>query len=358
MKKFYSFLSIIILSSFLFSCSTDPEDDNYKSFEWQISNPEEQSLNSSMLEEGFAQAELKGYIYSFVIVRNGKIASEKYFHGRNSSSYQTIRSVSKSFLSALLGIAMEKGILQLDQKVVDFFPEYKSYITDYRFNNITIDHLVKMRSGIQGDEEFYSTFTNSSNWVREILSSWLSFDSGTRMQYTTAGTHLLAVILARASGKTALEFGNENFFGYCNFEVRDWMQDPQGNYFGGNNIHLTTRDMAVLGLIYLNNGRLNGRQIVPEDWVERSVVTYSGTGSSWWGQMTKIGYGYLWWLGEVNGYKIFTAIGHGGQFIFCIPSLNMIIAVQSYPNGNWDSADEQERGVIDIIADYILPAVQ
>ncbi len=356
MKKF---ISIIFLFFPLISCSTDPDGDtNPNSNDWIISSPAEESLNNTLLEEGFDQAELLGYVNSIVVVLNGKIAAERYFNGGNIESYQTIRSVSKSFLSAFIGIAVEKGILRLDQKIVDFFPEYRVYINDYRFENITIDHLLKMRSGIQGDEDFYFTFTNSSNWVREILSSWLSFDPGTRMQYITAGTHLLAVILARACGKTALEFANENFFWDCNFEVRDWMQDPQGNYFGGNNIHLTTRDMAVLGLIYLNNGRLNGRQIVPEDWVEKSVVTYSGNSSTSWGQMSKVGYGYLWWLGEVNGYRIFTAIGHGGQFVFCIPSLNMIIATQSYPNGDWESADEQERGVIDIIADYILPAVK
>ncbi|MEW6194167.1 MAG: serine hydrolase [Bacteroidota bacterium] len=358
MKKVCPYLLIVILFNVFVSCGTDPDNKNLNSYNWLLSTPEEQSLNSTLLEEGFTQAEAKGYIYSIIVIRNGKIAAERYFHNHNSSSYQTIRSVSKSFLSAFIGIAVEKGILRLDQKLVDLFPEYEQYISDARINNITIDHLLKMRSGFRGDDEFYFTFTYSNDWVKEILSSTLNFDPGTKMGYSTAATHLLCVVLARASGKTALEFANENFFGKCGFDVRDWLRDPQGNYFGGNDIYLTTRDMAVLGLIYLNNGVLDGKQIVPEDWVEKSLVKYSGSSTGSWGQWTKIGYGYLWWLGEVNDYKIFSALGHGGQFVFCVPSLNMIIATQSYPDSDWDQADVQERGVIDIIADYILPAAE
>jgi CubicO group peptidase (beta-lactamase class C family) len=358
MKKIIVHHFHFALIVFLFSsCVSDPEgEENYKSYTWEIAQPTDAGLNYELMRAAYDQAAQDGYVNSIVVIRNGKIAAEKYFNGRIPSSYQTIRSVSKSFLSALFGIATQKGFLSLDRKLVDYFPEYQQYISDTRINNVTIDHLIKMRAGFKGDQEFYFTFTNSSDWVKTILSSALSFDPGTRMQYSTAGTHLLSTLLSRACGKSTFDFAKENFFGPCGFDVRAWPKDPQGNYFGGNDINLTTRDMAVLGLIYMNKGVLDGKRIVSEEWVNKSLVTYSGTGTTPWGQWSKTGYGYLWWLGEVKGYKVFSGIGHGGQFVFCVPSLNMIIATQSFPDGDWDSADAQERGVISIIANYILPA--
>ncbi|NMB82996.1 MAG: serine hydrolase [Ignavibacteria bacterium] len=359
MKKY-----LLLCCTFLFlflvltSCGSEPEEPVYKSYKWELSNLTAEGFNAELVNSGFNEAANTGYIYSIVIIRNGRIAAEKYFQGRSPSSFQTIRSVSKSFLSALYGIAVEKGIISLDKKLMDYFPEYKQNITDPRVNNVTIDHLIKMRAGFKGDQEFYFTFTNSSDWVKTILSSQLSFDPGSRMQYSTAGTHLLSALLTSACGKSTFDFAKENFFGPCGVDVRNWLKDPQGNYFGGNDIYLTTRDMAVLGLIYMNNGMLDGKRIVPQDWVAKSLVTYSGSSIIPWGNLNKVGYGYLWWLGEVNGYKIFSAIGFGGQFIFCVPSLNLIIAIQSFPNSDWTTADQQERNILNIIANYFLPAAQ
>jgi CubicO group peptidase (beta-lactamase class C family) len=359
MNNYLSLCSIVILSLLLITaCVSDPLEPEFKSYKWEFSSAASEGLNADLLNAGYSAAANTGFIYSIVVIRNGRLASENYFQGRGPSSYQTIRSVSKSFLSALYGIAVDKGILTLDKKLVDYFPEYKQYITDQRINNVTIDQLIKMRAGFKCDQEFYFTFTNSSDWVKTILSSQLSFEPGSRMQHSTAGTHLLSALLTRASGKSTFDFAKDNFFGPCGVDVRNWLKDPQGNYFGGNDIYLTTRDMALLGLIYLNNGKLDGKQIVPESWVTNSLITYSGSSTVPWGNLNKVGYGYLWWLGEVNGYKIFSGIGHGGQFVFCIPQLNMIVAVQSFPNSDWDTADMQERGVISIIANYILPAAQ
>jgi CubicO group peptidase (beta-lactamase class C family) len=117
----------------------------------------------------------------------------------------------------------------------------------------------------------------------------------------------------------------------------------------------TTRNMAVLGLLYLNNGKLNGQQIVPEEWVNKSLI-YSGGSGIVWGSLSKGGYGYLWWLGQLAGKKVFFALGHGGQYIVCVPDLNMIIAATSDPNLDWNISDEHERAVLQIISDYIIPA--
>ncbi|GAG35050.1 unnamed protein product, partial [marine sediment metagenome] len=128
----------------------------------------------------------------------------------------------------------------------------------------------------------------------------------------------------------------------------------------GNNMFFTTRDMAVLGHLYLNGGEINGVQIVPRDWVEESLknrMPQQQKGWSW-GDLHNGGYGYLWWLGEIKGYKVFLAIGYGGQFIICFSELDMIIATNSNAYVGWTKADENERTALDLVANYIIPAVQ
>jgi CubicO group peptidase (beta-lactamase class C family) len=298
-----------------------------------------------------------GSINSLIVIRNGKIAAEKYFNGRDVNSYQTVRSVSKSFLSAMIGIAIDKGYLRLTDKLMDYFPEFKSLVTDSRVNNITLENLLTMRSGIKGDEEIYSVFTNSTNWIETILKQQLKFEPGTSRLYTTAGTHLISGILSKVTHMSSYEFAKKYLIDPLGIVIKDWSRDPQGIYFGGNEMFFTTRNIAVLGLLYMNKGKLNDQQIVPEEWVNKSLLYHSIFNSSW-GSLSNGGYGYLWWLGQVAGQKVFFALGHGGQYIVCIPNLNMIIAATSNPYYNWTEADIHERTVLQIISDYIIPSAE
>lgn len=355
MRRFFPLIIIII--ALLISCSDlNIIEEEPIGYNWEVVAPEDLGLDGTMLNTALIQAETRGFINSIVVIRNGKIAAEKYFNGRNVNSHQTIRSVSKSFLSALIGIAVNKGILQLDQKMIDSFSEYKSLDIDSRINNITLKHLLTMRSGIKGDEEFYFTFTNSNNWIKTIIEMPLNFEPGTKSLYSTADVHLVSGMLTKASGMSSMEFAIKYLFEPMRIVIKDWTTDPQGIYFGGNEMFFTTRNMAALGLLYLNKGNLNNLQIVPEEWINNSLV-YSGESSAVWGNLSEGGYGYLWWIGKVSGKKVFFALGHGGQFILCVPNLNMIIAVTSDPYLDWNISDEHERSVLKIIADYIIPSV-
>lgn len=354
-------ICVFILFTFLFtilfnSCGDDEIIES--GFNWSVASAEEVGLNSNMLNQGFLYATSKGYINSILVVRNGKIGAEKYFNGKNKNSYQTIRSVSKSFLSSIAAIVINKGLLKLDQKMIDFFPEYKAQVKDTKINNITIEHLLRMRSGIKGDEEIYFTFTNSADWIKTILGLQLEFEPGTKSLYSTAGTHLLSAILTKVTGMSMLDYGRKTLFEPMGIVIKEWLKDPQGYYFGGNDMYFTIRDMAVLGLLYMNKGKLNNIQIVPEEWVAKSVQSLSGASTGTWGKLSKYGYGYLWWNGTLAEKQIYFGLGHGGQYVICIPSLDMIVAVQSYPDSDWDQADIQERGVLDIVADFIIPAAQ
>jgi len=350
-------ICLLITSLIFFSCKSSTEPDvQQSSFEWSYWITPDNGLNDSLITAGFDAAYNSAFVNAVVIVRNGKICREKYFNNYSNATSQTVRSVSKSFLSAMIGIAADKGMLNLDQKFVDFYPEYAN-ASDSRFKNITLRHLLTMQSGIRGDEEFYMTFFGSSNWVSTIANSSLAFAPGSSKLYSTAGTHLVSAILTKATGMSSLDFGNKYLFEPMGLSIKSWARDPQGIYFGGNDMYFTARDIALLGVMYLNNGMLNGRQIVPASWVNSSLVYSSATGTPW-GSISKIGYGYLWWSGEIAGHRAFFALGFGGQYILCIPEHNLVIAVLSYPEGDWNSADGQERAVNKIIADYFIPAVK
>ncbi|MGC8595945.1 MAG: hypothetical protein ACP5MI_10135 [Candidatus Kryptoniota bacterium] len=116
--------------------------------------------------------------------------------------------------------------------------------------------------------------------------------------------------------------------------------------------------MAVLGLLYLNGGKLNGRQIVPENWVSNSIVNHSTDSTGTWGDLQNEGYGYLWWLGKIENYTVFMALGWGGQYVLCIPYLNMIVVTTANPDVSWSEGDAHMSSVLTLIVDYILPAVK
>ena len=179
---------------------------------------------------------------------------------------------------------------------------------------------------------------------------------GEKFIYSTPGTHLLSAVITKVSGKSSLQYITTNLTEKMEIAINDWEKDPQGIYFGGNNMYLTTRNMAVLGLLYMNSGKLNNEQIIPKEWVDESLI-YHNRGSNNWGVLKNIGYGYLWWLGQIGEYQIYTAIGHGGQFVLCVPTLNLIIATNAASNIWWDEANEQELAILDIVGNYILPAV-
>lgn len=359
MKRELLYLSIILTSLSVLNSCVNPteEEENPIGYKWEVSTPAGLGLNESMVEAALTEAGKKEFINSILIIRNGKIAAEKYYNGGNLNSYQTVRSVSKSFLSALVGIAVNKGILQLDQKMINFFPEYNLPSNDSRINDITLEHLLTMKGGIKGDVDAYFKFTLSSNWIKTIIELPLDFAPGSKTQYSTAGTHLISGMLSKASGMSTLEFAKKYLFEPAGIVIKEWARDPQGIYFGGNDMFFTTRNMAALGLLYLNNGKLNGQLIVQEEWVKSSLL-YSGGSTGVWGSLSKAGYGYLWWLGQLAGRKIFLAIGHGGQFIICVPEINMIIAATSNPFLDWVISDEHERAVIQIVSDYIIPSVK
>jgi CubicO group peptidase (beta-lactamase class C family) len=209
-----------------------------------------------------------------------------------------------------------------------------------------------MQSGLETtSNRNYGAWVLSSNWVRHALSRPLVNAPGTVMTYSTGNTHLLSAILTKATGKSTWQFAQETLARPMGFTLAQWPRDPQGIYFGGNDMSMTPRQMLTFGQMYLDGGSVSGKQVVPEDWIEISLTarTVSRRESDRY-------YGYGWWVRELARHDTFYAWGYGGQFIFLVPKLDLVVVVTS------SSEPGSERrshlgAVYGIVEDVIIPTV-
>jgi len=354
-KILFSLLLIFIIV-ILNNCKI--EDNISLSEKYNLGNLDHLGMNSEILAGAFQKADDLNFVYSMIVEKNGHVAGEYYFNGYNQDSFFNIKSVSKSILSSLVGIALEKGLIKnLDQNIVDIFPDYKQFITDDRFNNITLRHLLTMRGGFNDDKSIFAKIFNSDNPLKTIFSEPLIYNPGEKMVYSTPQTHLLGCTLARLLKTDLKMFANKYLFTSLGITVDVWEKDPQGNFIGGNNMYFQARELAIFGRLYINEGTFANNYIVSDKWVKQSLENSLQSSDTSWGALTNIGYGYLWWLGKISEYDVFSAIGYGGQFILYIPELKLLVVINSESNLDWDVADSHERAILEIIKNYIIPSV-
>lgn len=351
---------ILALSSLflIISCEKNPTEIESNQYSWKFSTPAEQAMDPARLDSAYNQAQLEGFIDGLLVIRNGYIIGEKYYNGYGVNTPHNVMSVSKSFLSAITGLAFQQGYLDsLNEKLLDYFPEYIYPGIDEKKYQITLRHLLTMRMGIEDDTENYFEIYNSDNWIKTTIEWPLLYPPGERMRYNTFQTHLLSAILTRASQMSTLELARKVLTNPMGITIDAWEQDPQGYYFGGNSMFFTPQEMAVLGYMYQNGGRLNDAQIVPQEWVEFTLTPSTNSPPNAWGAFKNYNYAYLWWLGQIYQFDLFLAYGHGGQFIACFPDLNVIIVSTANNQVDYDTATLQEWAIFDIMDKYILPSV-
>ncbi len=264
-------------------------------------------------------------LHSLLVSWRGSVIVERYFNGARPTRLANIKSASKSLISALVGIAIERGLIAgVRQPIAPFFRDQLRDEPDSRKSQITIENLLTMQSGLEPtSNRNYGAWVQSPHWVRHILRRPIESEPGTTMRYSTGNTHLLSAILTTVSGKSTWQFAQESLARPLGFSLAEWPRDPQGVYFGGNDMLLTPRQMLAFGELYLHRGRGGDRQIVPAAWVEASLIPRTRSNIS--GQ----DYGYGWWSREMAGVRAYFAWGFGGQFIFVVPALDLTIASTS-----------------------------
>ena len=261
-----------------------------------------------------------------IATRNGETLGERAYGGSSLTGSTNIKSASKCVVSALVGIAIDKGLLEgVDQKIETVLRSEFPANPDPRLSQITIGHLLSMRSGLERmSGPNYGRWVASRNWTRFALAADFVDEPGGGMLYSTASTHLLSVILTKISGKPTLALAREWLGPLEGFRIGSWHRDPQGYYLGGNQMAMTPRSLHAFGELYRRGGvtedgtRLISEAWIRESWIRRTNSVFNGDG-----------YGYAWFLKEMGGAQVNYAWGYGGQMLYIAPSLGLTVAMTS-----------------------------
>ncbi len=267
-----------------------------------------------------------GPLKTVMVAQSSTLLAARGYRGHTVTAPTNIKSASKSIISALVGIAIDKGLLQgVDQRIAPLFSGDLPPKPDPRLNAITIGHLLSMRAGLERTSgRNYGRWVKSANWVRTVLAQPFADEPGGNMLYSTGSTHLLSALLTRVSGRSTLELAREWLGPAEGFAIASWDRDPQGVYFGGNQMAMSARSLLAFGEIYRNGGRtMGGTQLIPRDWIARSWQPSTAS------RFTGDAYGYGWFLREIGGVEVRYAWGYGGQMLYIVPSLELTAVMTS-----------------------------
>ncbi len=302
-------------------------------------------------------------IHSVLLVKDNKLVLEEYYPGRtvfnqfinfNRNTLHNMHSVTKSFNSALVGIAMMEGkINSVEEKLHTFFPEHSDILLTGGRDEITLEHVLTMSAGLEWDERSYpyedvrndhAQMYNRQDWIRYVLEKPIVEPPGTKFNYNSGLSITLGGVVRNVTGATVDEYAASTLFEALGITNYSWFKDEDGTAQTGGGLSLRPRDMVKFGLLFLNEGQWNGNQIISQEWVARST--------QWQAPGTL--YGYQWWLDNyvIDGETItgYSARGRGGQFIFVFPDLKLV-AVFTGGNDNQLSGQPYE-----MLVRSILPA--
>jgi CubicO group peptidase (beta-lactamase class C family) len=311
---------------------------------WHSSTPEEQGMDSSRLAsmmEWIHQARLN--LHSLLIIRHGTIVSETYFGSYHQNDLHQLYSCTKSFIATLFGIALDRGDIQsISRSVMDFFPGRTFANMDSQKQAMTLEDLLTMRSGLdwlEGDSTLRE-MVMSPDWAKYVLDKPMVQAPGSLFNYCSGCSHVLSTVLQQATDMNLHEYAARNLFEPLGITHVQWESDPSGIPNGGWGMHLTPRDMAKLGYLYLHNGVWDGHQVVSTIWVQTATQKHTKTDGT-------LDYGYLWWvLPSLNSYA---ALGLEGQTIFVDPKADLIVVTTAATDGH----DQ----IFQLIEEYVLPSI-
>jgi CubicO group peptidase (beta-lactamase class C family) len=329
---------------------------------WTVATPTDQGLDPAPLEalvEGIRAGKVRD-IHSLLVIKNGRLVLERYFDGYTAERLHMQQSVSKSFTSALVGIAIDRGkFAGVDERVLDFFPDSMPIEhLDERKRRITLDDLLTMRSGTDYHERgpgspHFQLNDMSRDWTAFILDRPMVREPGTRFQYDSGAVILTSELIRRRYGAHADEFANKHLFTPLGIHRVEWYRNAEGHPHTGGGLSLRPRDMAKLGLLYLREGKWENRQVVPAEWIRASLrrrVEFERPSSG------AVGYGYWWWVYPPDpagaGRDIYAACGFMGQYIFLVPEHDMIVVVTAGARG------PHQRAPCEFLYTDILTAVR
>lgn len=321
---------------------------------WPVGNLLESALDPQVVARGIDEI-LNGRlsnIEGLSVVKNGKLILDEYFMGEEPGDTHQLQSASKSVLSILFGIAQDHGWVNVNNKLFDYFPEYRAKDWTDQKDKILLKHLLSMTFGINDGwtSDYMGEMLGTSDWLDFVFSLPSKYRPGEHWGYCTSCMEPLGAIIARKSGMSIPAFAQKYLFDPLGIQEHSWGKSgPHQVTEVGGSLWLKPRDMAKLGQLFFQKGKWNGQQVVSEKWVEESTkpqATTQGGGD----------YGYLWWEEQMpfkgGKTKVFYASGRGGQFIFVVPELDLVCAITA---GNYTPGAEGNPPY-DFFKAYILGA--
>lgn len=261
-----------------------------------------------------------------IVTRQGETVAERAFRGHSLDGSTNIKSASKSIVSALVGIAIDRQLLEgVNQPIATVLRSDFPDNPDPRLEQVTIDHLLSMRAGLERmSGQNYGRWVASRNWLRTALAADFVDEPGGGMLYSTASSHLLSVILTKVGGKPTLSLARDWLEPLQGFRIGSWDRDPQGYYLGGNQMAMTPRSLHAFGELYRLGGTTpDGQRLISETWIRESWVPR--TNSVFNGD----GYGYAWFMKDMAGERVNYAWGYGGQMLYVVPSRGLTVVMTS-----------------------------
>lgn len=264
-----------------------------------------------------------------IVAQRGAIVAERGYRGHATAAPTSIMSASKSVISALVGIAIAKGVLDgPDQPIAPLLTDDLPANPDPRLRAITIGNLLSMQAGLGSTSGAqYGAWVNSRNWVRTVLAQPFEDEPGGRMVYSTGSTHLLSAILTRRTGRSTLDLARDWLGPLEGFSIAAWERDPQGIHVGGNLMAMSPKSLLAFGELYRLGGVTpGGRQLIPADWIAASWSPRTAS------RYTGDGYGYGWFLRDIAGEVVRYSWGYGGQMLYIVPRLELTVVMTSSVN--------------------------
>ncbi|MFY0663051.1 MAG: serine hydrolase [Natronospirillum sp.] len=286
-----------------------------------------EGLHPELKARAVEQAGQFSRLHSLVVAYQGRVEIAEVFGGPGLDRPANIKSLSKTILSGIVGAAVDRDIVQMDQTVTELMPRRVPSNASAGVDRITLGHLVSMRAGLERTSGGnYGRWVVSSDWVAFALSRPFVDEPGGRMLYSTGSTHLASVALTETTGRSTLALARDWLGGPLGIEFNPWLRDPQGVYFGGNDMVMSPNDLLRFGEMYRQGGMYNGQRVLSEEWISDSWL---GRGTSPW---SNDDYGYGWFITELAGERAYYGRGYGGQLLYVIPELEMTVVITSDPN--------------------------
>lgn len=303
--------------------------------------PESQGVSSAAIIKFIETANSKiNSLHSFILVRHGKVVAEAWWAPEAADRPHVLWSLSKSFTSTAVGLAVAEGKLSIDDRVLQFFPEDSPANPSANLKNMRVRDLLTMSTGHQDE----LNWREEPHWAKAFLAHPVPHKPGTHFRYNTPATYMLSAIVQQVTGQTVVEYLEPRLFDPLGIQTPVWDASPQGVSIGGYGLYLRTEDIAKFGQLYLQQGQWNGKQLLPAEWIAQATSKQVSNGSDPerdWDQ----GYGFQFWRCRHGAYR---GDGKDGQFCIVLPEQDAVIAITA------NTSDMQAE--LNVVWEEVLPA--